>query len=103
MKNSYTRFRRVAEWEGYSYLALLGIAMPLKYFADAPLAVTIVGSIHGFLFVAMGIFALEVRHEAKHSFRWVFTAFLASIIPGGTFYMDKKWKREGCEIRDGGV
>lgn len=94
MKQAYQRFRRIAQWEGYSYIALLGIAMPLKYFAELPKAVTIVGSIHGFLFVAMGILALDVKQEAKHSFTWVLTAFLASIIPFGTFYWDKKWKAE---------
>ncbi|MBM3431643.1 MAG: DUF3817 domain-containing protein [Bacteroidetes bacterium] len=94
MKKSYARFRRIAQWEGYSYLVLLGLAMPLKYLADLPKAVTIVGSIHGFLFVAMGILALDVRQQAKHSFRWILTAFLASIIPFGTFYWDKRWKEE---------
>lgn len=94
MKKSYTRFRRIAQWEGYSYLALLGLAMPLKYLGGMPQAVTIVGSLHGFLFVAMGILALEVRGEAKHAWLWVLTAFVASIIPFGTFYWDKKWKKE---------
>jgi integral membrane protein len=98
MKIAYGRFRRIAQWEGYSYLALLGIAMPLKYVADLPMAVTIVGSIHGFLFVAMGILALDVRQEAKHSFIWVLAAFLASIIPFGTFYWDKKWKKEETQV-----
>ena len=94
MKQSYRRFRFVAKWEGYSYLALLGIAMPLKYFANLPLAVTLVGSAHGFLFVAMGILALDVKQEAKHPFSWLITAFIASIIPFGTFYWDKKWAEE---------
>lgn len=94
MKKAYDRFRRIAQWEGYSYIALLGIAMPLKYFAGLPLAVTTVGSIHGFLFVAMGILALDVKQEAKHPFSWLITAFLASIVPFGTFYWDKKWEKE---------
>lgn len=94
MKKAYARFRRIAQWEGYSYIALLGIAMPLKYFAGGPMAVTIVGSIHGFLFVAMGILALDVKQEAKHPFSWLITAFLASIVPFGTFYWDKKWEKE---------
>ena len=68
--------------------------MPLKYLADLPMAVTIVGSLHGFLFVAMGILALDVRQQAKHSVGWILTAFLASIIPFGTFYWDRKWKEE---------
>lgn len=94
MKKAYRRFREIAKWEGFSYLALLGIAMPLKYFAGIPMAVTVIGSIHGFLFVAMGILALDVRQEAKHSFTWVLTAFIASIVPFGTFYWDKKWREE---------
>jgi integral membrane protein len=98
MKKAYQRFRLIAKWEGYSYLALLGIAMPLKYAADLPMAVTIIGSIHGFLFVAMGILALDVRQKAKHSFLWVLTAFIASIVPFGTFYWDKKWEKEQVKM-----
>jgi integral membrane protein len=62
------------------------------------MAVTIIGSIHGFLFVAMGILALDVRQEAKHSFLWVLTAFIASIVPFGTFYWDKKWEKEQVKM-----
>jgi integral membrane protein len=98
MEKAYQRFRLIAKWEGYSYLALLGIAMPLKYAADLPMAVTIIGSIHGFLFVAMGILALDVRQKAKHSFLWVLTAFIASIVPFGTFYWDKKWEKEQVKM-----
>jgi hypothetical protein len=43
--------RKISLAEGISYLLLLGIAMPLKYWAGLPLAVKIVGSIHGALFV----------------------------------------------------
>lgn len=48
------RFLQIGKLEGYSYLALLLIAMPLKYLADMPLAVgiRIAGSVHGVLFVA---------------------------------------------------
>ena len=38
--------------DGLSLIVLLFIAMPLKYMADIPLAVTIVGSLHGGIFVA---------------------------------------------------
>ena len=56
MKNSFFsstlgRFRLVAIMEGVSFLVLLGIAMPLKYFADMPLAVKYIGWLHGLLFV----------------------------------------------------
>jgi integral membrane protein len=95
MKKTYNRFRNIALAEGISFLALLLVAMPLKYFANFPMAVTIMGSIHGILFVAFMIFAWEVRNEYKKDMKWLLLAFLASILPFGTFYMDHKyWKPE---------
>jgi integral membrane protein len=49
------RFRLIAMLEGISYLVLLCIAMPLKYYAGMPGAVRIVGMAHGVLFVAYGV------------------------------------------------
>lgn len=45
------RLRTMGFIEGMSLLILLFIAMPLKYWAGLPLAVTIVGSVHGGLFI----------------------------------------------------
>ena len=71
--------------------------MPLKYFAGMPMAVTIVGGLHGILFVAFAVLAREVKSEYKKDFNWLVKAGLASIIPFGTFYMDKQWKKEEAE------
>eukprot|EP01031_Cornospumella_fuschlensis_P007196 gene7196-8921_t len=46
--------RRIAFMEGVSFLLLLGIAMPLKYFAGLPAAVKYVGWAHGLLFILLG-------------------------------------------------
>ncbi len=94
MKNTFSWFRHVALAEGISFLVLLFIAMPLKYLADSPMAVTVVGYIHGFLFVLFIIMALLVKNEYNKSFSWLVKAFVASVIPFGTFYMDRQWKRE---------
>ena len=59
-----------------------------------PLAVTVVGGLHGVLFVAYVILAREVKSEYKKDWNWLFKAGLASIIPFATFYMDKFWKKE---------
>ena len=48
------RLRAVGMVEAVSFLLLLGVAMPLKYFAGMPLAVKIAGWIHGLLFIAFG-------------------------------------------------
>jgi integral membrane protein len=94
MKKTFHWFRIAAIAEGISFLVLLCIAMPLKYFAGLPIAVTICGGIHGLLFIAFIILAWEVKGEYKKSFGWLGKAFLASILPFGTFVMDKEWKKE---------
>ena len=94
MKKTFNWFRKVAFAEGVSFLVLLLIAMPLKYFANLPMAVSVVGGLHGVLFVGFIILAYLVKEEYKKSFGWMLKAFIASIIPFGTFYMDKEWKRE---------
>lgn len=94
MKTKYSIFRKVAFAEGVSFLVLLFIAMPLKYFGDIPKAVTVVGSLHGILFVAFGILALDVKNNFKKPFSWLVKAGLASLLPFGTFYMDREWKKE---------
>jgi integral membrane protein len=94
MKKSYKDFRLIALAEGVSFLVLLFIAMPLKYFADLPMAVTVVGGLHGVLFIAFGILALKVKTDCKRNVAWLVKAGLASLLPFGTFIMDKQWKKE---------
>lgn len=91
---TYSWFRRIALAEGVSFLVLLFIAMPLKYLAKQPMATTIVGGLHGVLFVAFIFLAWETKGEYKRSLSWFGKSFLASIIPFGTFIMDKQWKKE---------
>lgn len=87
-------FRKIALAEGVSFLVLLLIAMPLKYMADYPIAVTVAGGIHGILFILFIIWAWWVKTEYGKNFGWLAKAFLASILPFGTFVMEKQWKRE---------
>lgn len=87
-------FRRIAIAEGISFLVLLLIAMPLKYFANLPEAVKIVGWAHGILFVAFLILAFEVKSTLNKNFGWLIKAFIASILPFGTFVLDRQLQRE---------
>jgi integral membrane protein len=61
------RLRVIAFVEGCSFLLLLGVAMPLKYFANLPLAVTIVGSIHGGLFILFCVALSQAMSAARWS------------------------------------
>ena len=98
---TFSWFRKVAFAEGISFLLLLLIAMPLKYLADMPVYVKIVGYIHGFLFVAFVALAFAVKSEYNRSIAWLAKAFVSSIIPFGTLYMEKYWKREEAAIAAG--
>jgi integral membrane protein len=87
--NQIRMFRMIALAEGCSFLILLCIAMPMKYFMGMPEVVRVVGSIHGGLFV-LYVGLLAVIHF-KHRWPFMFSlyAFVASIIPFGTFVLDK--------------
>lgn len=80
--------------EGISFIILLFIAMPLKYLADMPMAVTIIGGLHGFLFVLYVVFMYLVKETYQKDIRWMVKAFIASILPFGTFVMDREWRKE---------
>lgn len=94
---TFSIFRQVAMAEGISFLLLLFIAMPLKYYANMPLAVTIVGGIHGVLVIAFVAMAWETKREYNKSWGWVFKALVASLLPFGTFVMDRQWKKEQAD------
>lgn len=82
-------FRMIALAEGVSFLTLLFIAMPMKYFMGMPEVVRIVGSIHGVLFVLyVGLLAM-IHFRQRWSFTFSLYALIASVIPFGTFMLDK--------------
>jgi integral membrane protein len=85
------RFYWVGMAEAISFIALLGIAMPLKYFADMPKAVSVVGMAHGVLFLAY----LYVAFDCMQTFKWPFKkfalAFIAAFLPFGPFWFHKRF------------
>ena len=86
-----TTFRITAILEGISYLALFAISMPLKYLAEIPEPNKYIGYAHGFLFIAYIILAVIFWMEKKWSVKRLAILILASLLPFGTFYMDKKY------------
>ena len=88
------RLRVIGAIEGVSFILLLGIAMPLKYMAGKPLAVTITGMIHGGLFL---LYCAALAHAMKvlgRSLRWSVKLFIAALLPFGPFVMDRGLKHE---------
>lgn len=88
------KLRLAGIWEGISYLLLLFVAMPLKYGFDMPLAVRLVGSLHGLLF--LWFCAMLFRAVLERSWRpatWV-PVFLAALLPLGFLFIERKLQSE---------
>jgi integral membrane protein len=88
------QLRLVALLEGSSFLALLFIAMPLKYLAGFPLAVRITGSVHGLLFLMFMVALYRTGLERDWPLRRSLLAFVSSIVPFGTFIFDRSLRRQ---------
>ena len=89
--------------EGISYLLLLGLAMPMKYYFgdftideagkkhyEYGIFVTVLGMTHGVLFIFYcALLAVAMR---KYSWSLGFGAylFIATLIPFGTFFSDRR-------------
>ena len=85
--------RQLALVEGVSTLVLFFVAMPLKYFAGMPFAVTVVGSIHGFLFVALVVMLLIAVVKVPISIPLAAAGIVAAVVPGGPFLLERRLAR----------
>lgn len=93
LSTSLGRLRVVGFIEGISYLVLLGVTMPLKYLYDMKEPNQVVGMAHGVLFVLYILFLIQVKIEHQWNMKKTMLAFLASVVPFGTFVADKKLMR----------
>ncbi len=84
-------FRIVSFFEGVSYLLLLFVATPIKYLSEDPSYVKMLGMPHGILFVVYVILAFMLKTPEKWNGKAFGTVLVASILPFGTFYVDKKY------------
>lgn len=102
MKNPVSFVRIMSLTEAVSYLLLLGIAMPLKYAAGMPKAVSIVGAIHGALFVLLCVALLRAVAAANWSWSRAAIVLVASFVPLVPFWLDRRmrgWEAEFIQAR----
>jgi len=83
------KFRLINKIEGISFLILLFIAMPMKYYAGIPMATKIIGMLHGLLVFAFIYQIIEAKKEAGFSMKETALYSVLSLIPFGSFYTDK--------------
>jgi len=99
LKTAIGRLRAIGIIEAISFLALLGIAMPLKYFAGLPEAVKIVGWIHGVLFIVFCCALLDAKQQTRWSFWQSGTVLVAALLPFGPFVIDGRLRRQDKAIQ----
>lgn len=84
-------FKIISLLEGLSYLLLLFVAVPIKYIGNNDVFVKALGMPHGMLFLAYIVGVFLVCSQPKWNKKIIFYALLASILPFGTFYINKKY------------
>lgn len=85
------RVRLLGLIEGWSFVLLVFVAMPLKYLAGYPQAVSVVGMAHGVLFIALVGAALQaqVEDESWPLSRTVWVC-VGALLPFGPFVVEAK-------------
>lgn len=81
--------RITALLEAVSFLLLLGVAMPLKYIWNQPLAVQLVGWVHGMLFVAFCLALANAFLRERWPLLRTSLIFIAALVPFGPFLIDR--------------
>lgn len=76
--------------EGTSLLLLLFIAVPLKRLLDMPEAVSIIGPIHGILFILFNLLLLIMVIKSQLKISHAIIGFIASLIPFGSYVFKAK-------------
>ena len=84
-------FRIIAFLEGISYILLMSIGLYFKYQLGDPSYVKLLGMPHGLLFVSYLILAFLIKDDEQWGNKDFGIIMLASILPFGTFYIDRKY------------
>lgn len=100
MNSLFSIFRKVAFVEGVSYVAILLNILVVKNINPSlgQSLVYPIGMAHGVLFIAYVILAILVMSKYRRGFVWLVIAGIMSVIPLGTFFMEKRWKKEEKEF-----
>ncbi|MFL6238945.1 MAG: DUF3817 domain-containing protein [Actinomycetes bacterium] len=88
------RYRVLANAVGVLLAVLVFIGLPLKYLADRPGTVAIVGFAHGLLYIVYCLSIIDLAVRVRWPLRRIVPLILAGIVPIMTFVMERKVTRE---------
>jgi integral membrane protein len=87
-------FRLIALLEGISFLILILIGVPFKYFQNNDAIVKAIGMPHGLLFIFYVFASYVIKQKLNWSIKTYAIIISAAVIPFGTFYTDLKYLRK---------
>jgi integral membrane protein len=90
MAAALQRYRVIAWVVGVGLLVLVFVAVPLKYFADTPALVEVVGPIHGFLYVIYLLCSLDLAFRTRWNLLRTLLVMLAGTVPFLSFVAERK-------------
>lgn len=94
LDSSIGRLRIISLVEGISFIVLLVIAMPMKYFWGMPNAVTVVGMVHGILFLLFCVALINAVLVARWRLKPPLLIFLASLVPFAPLWVEHWLRRQ---------
>ncbi|MDB2448733.1 DUF3817 domain-containing protein [bacterium] len=94
MNDTALRWANLAE--AATLVALFCVAMPLKYWAGLPVAVSVMGSIHGLCFVLFIVVLMRALSMQTVGIRYSLALVVGAFIPFGGFINDY-WMRKKFE------
>ncbi|MBL4795227.1 MAG: DUF3817 domain-containing protein [Pseudomonadales bacterium] len=86
--HSVGRLRVVGLLEGITLVLLVGVAVPMKYIYLLPTGVSLLGPIHGLVFILYVVLLLENSAAGVFTRRESLRALLSCAVPFGTFFND---------------
>jgi integral membrane protein len=87
------RYRVMANVVGVLLIALIVVAVPLKYLADIPGPVTVLGTAHGWLYALFFLAAIDLALRAKWSIKGTVLTVLAGTVPFLSFFAERNVTR----------
>jgi len=102
VSSALTRYRVMAYVVGTALLVLVLVAMPLKYLGDDERVISVVGPLHGFLYMVYLVVAFDLAHRNRWSIRQTVLLLLAGTVPFLTFLVERRvTKRLHAEAKAG--
>ncbi|WP_213523124.1 DUF3817 domain-containing protein [Nonlabens sp.] len=92
-------FKFLALIEGYSFLCILFLTMPLKYLGGVILPNKIMGMAHGILFLSYVVIAIVLSQLQRWNIKKLLIVLAMSVVPFGTFWMEGVYLKEDLKER----